>query len=121
MRFNIFRLVVLVAIAHVEIWMRLQDMKSKYQIKVVNNKNMRQDITKTMRHDLHDIQRMLCLLNKKASSEGPLLLFVSNSLTNRLIISYLVESKDIGIQHSLEKGINNCKLAQPFKRSYKVN
>ena len=101
--------------------MRLQDMKSKYQIKVVNNKNTRQDIITTMRHDLNDIQRMLCVLNKKASSEGPLVALVSTSLTNRLITSYLVETKEIGIQHSLEKGINNCKPAQPFKISYKVN
>ena len=101
--------------------MRLQDLKSKYQIKVVSNKNTRQDIVTTMRHDLNDVQRMLCMLNKKASSEGPIVSLASTSLTNRLITSYFKETKEIGIQHSLEKGINNCKLAQPFKMSYKVN
>ena len=68
-------------------------------MEVVNNKNTRQDITTIMRDDLNDIQQMLCLLNIKASSEGPSVLLASTSLTNRLIASYLIETRDIGIEH----------------------
>ena len=102
---------VLIAIAHVEIWVRLLDIKSKYQMEVVNNKNTRQDITTIMRDDLNDIQQMLCLLNKKGSSEGPSISLASTSLTNRLISSYLIETRDIRIEHLFDSFLkikNTC-------------
>lgn len=77
-------------------------MNRKYQIKVISKKNARQDITTTMLDGLNDIQQMLCLLNKKASSEGPSVSLASTSLTNHLISSYLRETKNIEIVHLLD-------------------
>ena len=53
--------------------------------------------------DTKEVFQILCSLNRKASLLGSSVALASSSLTNRLILSYLIETKGTG----MEKIINS--------------
>ena len=57
--------------------------------------------------DIKTILQILCSLNRKASLLGSSVALASSSLTDRLILSYLIETKDTGIKEIIN---NNLEL-----------
>ena len=56
--------------------------------------------------DLRNISKVLCSLNRKASILGSSVALVSSTLTNRLMDSYLIETKDTGIEKMIDDNFN---------------
>ena len=79
------------------------EIKNDYLSNIKTAKNERERDVSMIVADTKEVFQILCSLNRKASLLGSSVALASSSLTNRLVLSYLIETKDTG----MEKIINS--------------
>ena len=101
-----FRSIILIAIAHIEIWVRLLEIKVDYLSNMKTAQNKQERDNNMIYADIKAILQILCTLNRKASLLGSSVALASSSLTDRLIFSYLIETKDTNMEKIIDKNLD---------------
>ena len=98
-----FRLSTYITIGFIDVWMRFQDSKTK-PISFGKSSLDAKDINR------HEVEKLICLLNKKASESGGIVSVVAKSMTKRFKTISLIEVNDTGAASNNHIHINMTKI-----------
>ena len=97
------RLSTYLTIGFIDVWMRFQDSKTKTS-SFGNSSLDAKDINR------HEVEKLICLLNKKASESGGIVSVVAKSMTERFKTLSLIEVNDTRAASNNHITINMTKI-----------
>ena len=71
--------------AHIDIWMRLMDYRDEYLLEQHMKYETKKKSAMKFNKSIRKIERILCMLNYRASNISPSIALVSRALTSRLV------------------------------------